>query len=71
MICYADDTALLSKGGTWDKVFYKAEWTMQLVKIGLDSSLLTPNIKKLNSSPLHLTKETTNIKKFKIYKHVT
>lgn len=32
VVCYADDTALLIKGGNWHKVFSKIERTMQQVK---------------------------------------
>lgn len=46
VVCYADDTAILFKGKSWDSVFRHAETGLSVIAAWLDSNLLTLNAKK-------------------------
>ena len=55
VICYADDTALLYRGRSWDSVYHQAETSLKAVKIWFDANLLTLNIDKSHFMCFSLT----------------
>lgn len=48
VVCYADDTAIIVTGDSWDEVFKKAEEILSQVKIWLDANKLSLNLSKTN-----------------------
>jgi hypothetical protein len=65
VISYADDTALLFHGNSWNDVFSKAQFGIDLVTKWLNTNLLTLNIKKTNYITFSLAKACqpdTNLK---------
>lgn len=58
IICYADDTALLFRGKTWDETFKKAQSGMASVMDWLQINLLTLNVEKTKYLAFHKTRAT-------------
>lgn len=56
LVCYADDTAALFYGNTWNDVLRSAEAGMNVLKQWLDNNLLTLNLKKTKYICFHKTK---------------
>lgn len=66
---YADDTAIVFSGMTWDSVFKTAENGLFIVASWLKSALLTLNIAKTNYMCFTITKRTmpTSLRKLQIH----
>lgn len=58
-VCYADDTALIFKGKTWENVFNIAELGLSSVAAWLDLNLLTLNADKTKYLCFHKTVATS------------
>ncbi|KAI5637833.1 reverse transcriptase (RNA-dependent DNA polymerase) domain-containing protein [Phthorimaea operculella] len=56
IICYADDTVILFKGESWEKVHKEAEKGMAAIARWLESNLLTLNESKTQYLAFHKTK---------------